>query len=181
MLRNTSESYGWVTIVVHWVMALCIFFIFALGLYMVDLTYYDSWYKGSLSLHKSLGLSLLFVLFLRFMWRSFNEKPKALPGKYWEQLAAHVMHLSLYALLLVLMISGYFISTADGRAISVFELFDLPALPWRIDNQEDIAGQIHEILAWIVMLSVALHALAAIKHHWLNKDDGLKRMFKPKS
>lgn len=145
---------------------------------MVELTYYDAWYKGSLDLHKSLGLISLFALIFRISWRFINPSPAGLPGPRWEKLSAHYMHLGLYALLFILMISGYLISTADGRAIGVFELIYVPALPWGIENQEDIVGELHEILAWLLILMVAVHALAALKHQLINKDNGLGRILK---
>lgn len=178
MLKNSSKSYGWISIVIHWLMAIAIFFMFGLGLYMVDLTYYDAWYKGSLDLHKSLGLVLLGFLIFRIFWRVINTKPTALAGPKWQQRMAHWMHQSLYLVMLLLMVSGYLISTADGRAIVVFDLINISALPWQIENQEDIAGEIHAILSWLLMALSAAHALAALKHHFINKDRTLKRMLK---
>jgi cytochrome b561 len=76
------------------------------------------------------------------------------------------------------MLSGYLISTADGRDISVFGLVSIPASSIAIQNQEDIAGSIHNILAWSLVLLALAHGSAAIKHHFINKNDTLKRMLK---
>ena len=95
-----------------------------------------------------------------------------------ENLAAHLAHLALYALLAGLFVSGYLISTADGLGIEVFGWFELPATLTG-DNQEDLAGEIHEILAWLLMGLVGVHMLAALKHHFINKDQTLTRMIKP--
>lgn len=178
MLKNTLTHYGWLSIALHWLMAVSIFSMFGLGLYMVELTYYDAWYKGSLDLHKAIGVILLLLLILRMLWRAVNINPQALPGVKWEQRSAHIMHIGLYIFMLALMVSGYLISTADGRGIDVFALFNVPALPWGIENQEDIAGEIHEVLAWLLISMASLHGLAAIKHQVINKDGGLMRMFK---
>jgi cytochrome b561 len=78
------------------------------------------------------------------------------------------------------MLSGYLISTADGRGVAVFNLFEIPALPFQFDQQEDIAGSIHEVLAWTLIALTSLHGLAAFKHQPINKDSGLMRMIKPK-
>jgi cytochrome b561 len=75
-----------------------------------------------------------------------------------------------------LMLSGYLISTADGRGIDVFGLFSLPATLSGVENQEDIAGKVHQSLAFILVALVVLHALAALKHHFLDRDATLKRM-----
>ena len=179
-LKNTALSYGLVAIFFHLFMALGVLSMFGLGLYMVELGYYDSWYKGSVALHKSIGICLLGVLILRLLWRIMNKKPLQPAAKtkieQLEQLAAHWMHLALYFIMFLLMVSGYLISTADGRGILVFDLFEVSAISALIENQEDIAGEIHLILAWCLIVSVAVHTLAAIKHHVINKDDTLKKM-----
>ena len=74
------------------------------------------------------------------------------------------------------MITGYLISTADGRALEVFNWFSIPATISGIEHQEDIAGDIHEILAFSLIAIVVLHAAGAIKHHVIDKDNTLKRM-----
>jgi len=180
LIKNTLSSYGIVAITVHWIMALGIFFLFGLGLYMVELTYYDAWYKGSLDLHKSIGVLMFFLWCFRLLWRGFNAKPQPVTAKSLverlEQLAAHWMHKVLYLTMMLLMLSGYLISTADGRGILVFELFEVSAVPAFIENQEDLAGEIHFILAWGLISLVAVHALAAVKHHLIDKDDTLKKM-----
>ncbi len=76
------------------------------------------------------------------------------------------------------MISGYLISTADGRAIDVFGLVSIPALPIDFANQEDIAGIVHEVLAWSLILISTGHVFAALKHHFINKNNTLVRMVK---
>ena len=78
MFKNTPSSYGLVAIIFHWLMALTIFGLFGLGLYMVELTYYDSWYKGSLDLHKSIGITLVAVFLFRILWRALSTQPKPL-------------------------------------------------------------------------------------------------------
>nr|WP_040356716.1 cytochrome b [Colwellia piezophila] len=180
MIKNTENSYGLVAIALHWVMALIIFSLFGLGLYMVELTYYDAWYKGSLDLHKSIGMTLFIIFMLRVFWRMVNVTPKNADQSVSKLAvnAAHYAHLALYALMAFLMIAGYLISTADGRAIDVFGLFSVPAMPISFTNQEDIAGNIHEILAWTLIIFSVGHGLAAFKHHFINKNNTLVRMLK---
>ncbi len=179
MLKNTTLSYGWITIGMHWLLASTILFMFGLGLYMVDLTYYDTWYRGSLNLHKSIGITLMMLWSTVVIWRSMNTKPQPEPAPNHELLAAKAMHWALYLIIAALLITGYLISTADGRSISVFSLFEISALPKLIDNQETIIGEIHEILAWSMIGLVTLHGLAALKHHIIDKDKTLRRMVKP--
>lgn len=180
-LKNTPSHYGWPAIAMHWLMAVIVLGLFGLGLYMVELSYYDSWYRGSLALHKSIGITLLLLWGLRVLWRLLNVSPHSESRnrrQYLEQLAAHWMHIALYAVMLALMCSGYLISSADGRGIHVFDLVTVPALPFNFAQQEDIAGQIHEYLAWTLIAMVTLHALAALKHHFIDKDKTLLKMLK---
>jgi len=178
MLKNSTTHYGWVSIGIHWLMALSVIGMFALGLYMVELTYYDSWYRGSLDLHKSIGILLFFCLGFRIFWRLINVTPEVADKNTpkLEALSASIAHLLLYILMVILMLSGYLISTADGRSIYVFEFIEIPALTFAFENQEDIAGLIHEIIAWALIVLASVHALAALKHHFITKNNTLIRM-----
>ncbi|WP_133405317.1 cytochrome b [Parashewanella tropica] len=176
-LKNSQQRYGLIASLLHWIMALAVFGLFGLGLYMVELTYYDPWYRGSLELHKALGIVLMLTLGLRIIWRWINPRPQDLAtNSTLVNKAAHAAHLLLYLGLLALMISGYLISTADGRSIDVFGVFEVAALPAMHDQQEDIAGVIHWGLAWGLITLTALHIFAALKHHFIDKDNTLRRM-----
>jgi cytochrome b561 len=94
----------------------------------------------------------------------------------WEIKLAHLTHLLLYFLLLAIMVSGYLISTADNRAIEVFGWFAVPATITSLPDQEDIAGKVHLILASILIGLASLHAAAAVKHHFIDRDRSLKRI-----
>lgn len=176
-MNNTSSSYGYVSIFFHWVSALTVFGLFGLGFYMVDLTYYDSWYKTAPDLHKSIGLIFFAFMLLRVLWRIKQVKPDHLAShSAFEKKAGKVIHSVLYLLIFIIMLAGYLISTADGRGIEVFEIITVPAIGFSIENQEDIAGLVHEWLAYLLIVLATLHALAALKHHVIDKDDTLNRM-----
>ncbi|WP_407293149.1 cytochrome b [Stutzerimonas zhaodongensis] len=176
--RNSSSNYGLVSITMHWLVAVAVVGLFALGYWMVGLTYYSSWYRTAPDIHKSIGLLLLALMILRVTWRFLNSGPAPLAthGRL-TRLATKAGHGTLYLGLFAVMISGYLISTADGRSISVFGWFEVPALITSIPNQEDLAGLIHEYFAWGLVIFSGLHALAALKHHFIDRDPTLKRMF----
>ncbi len=174
------SGYGWISIALHWLSALLVFTLIPLGLWMVELDYYDSWYKKGPDLHRSLGVLLALLLMLRLGWRIGSGKP-AYPEDMprWQvQLAVGVHHL-MYLLLFALVITGYLISTADGRAVAVFDWFEIPATLQNIEGQEDIAGDIHFILAMTLLGFVALHLLGAIKHALTGHKQLLLRMLTP--
>lgn len=176
-IRNSKQRWGALSIVLHWLVALCVFGLFGLGFWMTGLDYYHAWYKQGPDIHKSAGVLLLGILLLRLAWRLVNDTPEP-PANHanWEKRLAHAVHLLLYLLLLAIITSGYFISTADGRAIPVFDWFELPAYPLGIEQQEEIAGTIHWYLALTLMSLVGVHAAGALKHHFIDKDETLKRM-----
>ena len=177
-LFNQKNHYGWLSISIHWITAITVIALFILGLWMVELTYYDDWYKQAPFIHKSIGVSLFFLTLLRLLWRKLNSVPENLSThSAVERSAAKFVHIALYVLLFSIMLSGYLISTADGRAIDVFNLLSIPATLYDIDKQEDIAGVIHLVLAIALISLVTVHAGAAIKHHFIDKDRTLKRMF----
>jgi len=172
---NTDQTYGWVSIVMHWLMALMIFGMFALGLWMVELGYYDAWYHDAPYIHKSLGIILLLALIFRLFWRTLNVRP-VLMGLAWEKLVALMVHRLHYILLFVLLLSGYLIPTAEGVGVDVFGLFVVPATFTFDKVQTDMIGALHRYVAWAAMALAGLHAGAALKHHVIDKDITLLRM-----
>jgi len=176
-IRNSSSRYGLVSMVLHWGVAIVVFGMFALGLWMVGLDYYDSWRKAAPDLHRSIGITLFAVMLIRIVWRIVSPPPPTLAsyGK-WTRLGAKFGHLFLYVGLFAVMFAGYLISTADGVGISVFGLFEVPALIDSIPNQADVSGAVHLYLAWVIVIFSVLHGLAALKHHFIDRDVTLKRM-----
>ncbi len=180
IMTNSKIGYGIIAIILHWVMAVIIIALFILGEYMVDLDYYDPWYHLAPWWHKSFGISIFVLLFIRWFWRLINTHPEPLPSyKKWEVKSSKIVHLLFYALLFITCLSGYFIATAKGVSIEVFTWFKLPAITVLSENQADIAANIHELVTHILVALFFLHIMAAFKHHFMNKDITLVRMLKP--
>ncbi|MBD3655224.1 MULTISPECIES: cytochrome b [Marinobacter] len=177
-VRNTSSRFGLVSVVLHWLVALAVFGLFGLGYYMVDLGYYDPWYRKGPDIHRSIGILLFIVMLGRLAWRWGNRTPAPLAThKRWEVLTAHATHGLLYLLIFVAMVSGYLISTADGSAIDVFGWFRVPSVTGQVKGLEDSAGAVHYWSTWVLVLLAVTHALAALKHHIFDRDQTLRRMF----
>lgn len=177
---NTKDSYGVVAILLHWIMAILIVGLFVLGVYMVDLDYYSKWYNAAPWWHKSLGMVTFFSLIVRIVWVIANQGPIPLVTyKRWESVAAKVTHILFYVLLLLICISGYFITTAKGASIDMFGWFDIPALARLDKSLAETSGEIHEIAAYVMALLFLLHVCATVKHHFLDKDATLIRILKP--
>ncbi|SDN89876.1 cytochrome b [Vreelandella arcis] len=180
MWRNTRVGWGVISIALHWLSAITIIGLFALGWWMTGLGYYDPWYNLGPWVHRSIGILLLLATLARIMWRLVQPTPYA-QGSRFEILLAHLGHITLYLLLLTVLCTGYLISTADGSGISVFDWFVVPALVHDLPQQELIAGDLHWYSAWGLILLALGHALAAFKHHFRDGHDTLVRMLKTAS
>ncbi|MEW6765505.1 MAG: cytochrome b [Pseudomonadota bacterium] len=177
MLGSSSTRFGPLAVLFHWTVFLGVFALFALGLYMTELDYYHPWYNSAPAVHKAAGILLLGLVLLRGAWRLFDRPPAPLDThSTLERWTARAVHGALYALLVLVPLSGILIATADGRPIDVFGWFDVPALVSGLPRQEDMAGELHESLSWMLVGLASLHALAALKHHIFDHDDTLRRM-----
>lgn len=179
MIKDSPKGFGLVAITIHWVSALLIFFLFGLGIYMVGLSYYDDWYHKGPELHVSLGLVVLLLMLARIVWRLVNPAPLDLPAKPLQKKAAKAVKLALYIFIMVVLISGYLITTAEGQPASLFNLIKFPVLVELSPANVDLAGELHEYFAWGIMALVIIHAMGALVHHFILRDRTLVRMIKP--
>jgi cytochrome b561 len=177
MLKNSSTRYGALSKSLHWSVALLIIGLVWLGWYMVDLTYYDRWYNDSLSTHKALGMLVLILAVAKVGWTLYSRPPELVASlRGWERAAARVTHFTLYFMMLAIPLTGYAISTSKGDAVSVFGWFQIPAVFPVGEGLRDLAIELHFYFAYVTAALVVLHASAALKHHFVDKDDTLKKM-----
>ena len=179
-VKNTPpRGYGLVGRLLHWSIAVLILGLVWLGWYMVGLTYYDKWYNASLHYHRSLGLLALALALCMLVWRWQTPRPVPLPDiSRRERLAARVMHGILWCMMLLLPVSGYLISTSAGQPVPLFNGVSLPALADVDERLRELAVSAHFYLAYGAIALVVGHAGAALKHHFIDRDDTLKRMLR---
>ena len=174
-LKNTKDSYGLVAKIFHWPMALIILGLILVGLYMssvepspekLQLIYY----------HKSFGILILWLVGLRLIWRAFNKPPIALPNhKGWERLLAKLAHFFLYAAMIGMPLSGWLMSSAGEYPVPFFGL-EMPDLVSKNPDLGSLMHSVHEVLAYMLIGVIILHSLGALKHHFMDEDETLKRM-----
>lgn len=177
MKVNKPGRYSLIAVIFHWLTVPLVVTLFGLGLWMDGLDYYHAWYQKAPQLHVALGVTLTVLVLGRLVFRLTNNYPESLPThSAWERNTARAVHILLYLLMLGMFTSGYLIVTAEGEPLSVYGWFELPSLFSSDDNLQDVAGEVHEYAAFILIALAALHALAALKHHFVDRDETLKRM-----
>ena len=162
----------------HWLCAALALGLAALGAWMTELDYDHPWQMSSLDWHRSLGMLALAAVFARFGWRlaARREYPPPLPElKSWEVWSARAAHWILLALLALVPATGYMISTSAGAGVSVFGWFEVPALA-PMKEARDFFEDAHWWSAYGMVALAAVHASAALKHHFADKNDSLRRM-----
>ena len=173
---NEQTHYTGTAKSLHWLMALMIFGLLALGLYMADLPLSPEKLK-LYSWHKWAGVTLFVLLLPRLAWR-ISHRPPALPEHMSKmvRLTSHLAHIALYVLMVALPLSGCLMSSAKGYQTVWFGILPIPDLIPKDKVMGDYLKEVHESLSWVLMMILAAHIVAAIKHHFVDKDDVLMRM-----
>ncbi|MDX1916124.1 MAG: cytochrome b [Methylophilus sp.] len=193
----TNQKYNKVAVILHWLIAFAIFGMFALGWYMSDLPKeapkqmaFDLFdlgiYTWQLSeevsprnfyfnLHKSIGITILGLVLIRFLWRITHKPPAILTSyKAWERKTATAAHHTLYLLMFAMPASGLIMSMSGKYGVKWFGI-DLFA---GTENKalRDFFKEAHEVIGAVLLILVVLHIVGAIKHKLIDKDETMKRM-----
>jgi cytochrome b561 len=196
-MNQSTTRYTKTAKILHWLIAVAIFGMFALGWYMSELPKegpkqlaYDlfDWgiYTWTLSeeasprtfyfnLHKSIGITLLALVIVRIFWRLTHKAPAMLASyKAWETKLASGVHRLLYVLMVALPLSGLVMAVASKYGVKWFGLEFIGGL----DNKplREVFKEAHEIIGVVILLIIILHILGALKHKFIDKDETLDRM-----
>jgi len=186
MWGNSRVRYGAVAMALHWLLAAMILFMLGLGLFMTRLEDTDPRTFPLFQLHKSIGLTILMLSFARLGWRLANPVPALPPAMgAGARFAARAVHLLFYVLMIAIPVMGW--ATVSSAPLGVptmwFGLFEWPHIPFLADlpraEKRMIEGPLattHALLALSMLALVVLHAAAALKHQFRDRDDVLKRM-----
>jgi cytochrome b561 len=178
-LGNTEHRYGWIAILLHWSMAALLIALVALGIYMVRLpdVGFNQVKITLILVHKALGMAALAALGLRVLWRVTNALPHFVAGlPQWQRVSAIFVHLWLYALMIVLPVTGWLMSSAGGYPTPIFSWFNLPDLIGPNEHLFRTLIDLHRWLGYAFAGVVALHAAAALRHHFVLRDETLRKM-----
>jgi cytochrome b561 len=178
-LENREDQYGAIALLLHWTMALLVIGLAALGLYMVALpdVGFNTTKITLVLYHKEFGVLAFVLLAMRLCWRVTQILPRLVESlPEWQKMIARFVQLCFYGLLAALPLSGYLMSSAAGIPVSFFGLGMLPDLVHRDEDLFHRYDSIHQWLAYLLIFLVLVHAAAALKHHFVSKDDSLRKM-----
>jgi len=174
--RNSMDRYGLIAISFHWLMAIIIIGLIALGVYMVPLS------VSSLKLklyrwHKEFGLIILYLIFFRLAWRLADRTPSLLGQlPWWQKIAAKTVHATLYFFMFIVPMTGWLLTSATGFPVSFFGWFLMPDL---VQPNEVVRVWMvfsHKWLSYIMAGLICVHIAATIQHYVVHKDNILRKM-----
>ena len=173
--RNTTRSWGSLSKAFHWLIVLLIINQWWIAERADDL-------KGlakleALGTHKSFGMTILMLAVLRLLWRLMNPTPELTSEtKPWERALARISHVSLYVLIFAMPLTGWMMSSAKNYPVSWFKLFQFPDLVAPAEQTFHQMQDLHHLLFKVLVGVALLHVAGALKHHFIDRNDVLKRM-----
>ena len=178
--KSTLENWGWLTRALHWLIALAVLGMLAAGLYAGSLDTStpagDLRYYAVIDVHKSFGLTILMLMAFRLVWRLAERTPTLSPMvPTWEKILARTSQVLLYLGLFLLPVTGWLWASAYGEPVRFFG-FKLPGLVHLTGPDATLAHHIHIITAFVLMAIVGLHVLGALKNHFVDRNDVLRKM-----
>jgi cytochrome b561 len=174
--RNTTRSWGALSKALHWIIVILIINQWVIGA-RADALPNGLAKLQTLAWHKSFGITILMLAVVRLAWRLMNPTPDlSSETKSWERVLAKLSHFLLYVLIFAMPLTGWMMSSARNFSVSWFRLFQLPDLVAPSEQTFRLMHDLHHTL-FAVLLGVALlHVAGALKHHFIDKNDVLKRM-----
>lgn len=177
--RNTEIRFGVVAQFFHWAIVALIITQYTLVEIFDDMPLGMAKIR-MIGYHKAVGMTVLMLAVPRLIWRWINPVP-TLPGnlKPYERHLAHISHFLLYLLIFAIPLSGWIMSSVAKIPVSYFGWFTFPDFIGQHKSLVDPVKEVHEVLNVILLVTVTVHVAAALKHHFILKDDVLKRMLLP--
>lgn len=175
-MATATDRYGKLSIIVHWTTLAILVAVYAC-IELRELYPRGSEIRAMLKTwHYMLGLTVFFLVWLRIAARLLGRTPPIVPAvPTWQLIIANIVELTLYALMIVLPLLGWIMLSAEGEVIPFFGL-ELPALTGTDETLAERVEELHETLATAGYFLIGLHAIAALFHHYVQRDNTLRRM-----
>ena len=175
MSAPAAAAYTRTAIALHWLAGVLILCGFALGLWMTSLPIAPRTLR-IYGYHKWVGITVFLLAVARLAWRSAHPPPPPVAMPEWQRRAAAATHALLYALMLAIPLSGWIYSSATGVQVVWLGLVPLPDLVPKDKTLAAVLKAVHGALNFTLLALVIIHAGAALKHHFVDRDAVLRRM-----
>lgn len=173
--RNTQHSWGSLSKALHWIIVVLIINQWVIAERAEELKFSEK--IAMLGWHKSFGMTILALAVIRLIWRWMNPVPELIAEtRPWERVLAKISHLLLYGLIFAMPISGWLMSSAKNTPVSWFKLFQIPDLVAPDKAFGASMDNLHHLLFKVLVVVAALHIAGALKHHFIDRNDVLRRM-----
>lgn len=174
MIRNTMTSYGSAAKFFHWLIFILLFCMITFGFFLEDVP--KDYQPVTYNIHKLTGLAILVLMLLRGIWALMNPKPVLPFGTpNWQRYAEHIVHFSLYALVIAMPLVGWIGSSAAGRPPHIGEFVFMLSVQ-QSKALVEACFEAHEVIAFLIIFFVTIHVAAALYHYFIKNDGILERM-----
>lgn len=170
-----AGGYGLVAKTLHWLIVVLLAAQYAVGSIMPHIGR-GTTDDGYVAWHISIGAAILFFIVLRLAWRLTHAVPQLATIALWQQRAAEAVHWSLYGLILIMALLGWAATSFRGWPVKLFGMVTLPPLANTGDQWAHTAGDIHDLLVYVLLAFIVVHVGAALYHHFILRDRVLRRM-----
>jgi len=175
MNRTAMRKYSGLAMLLHWLIAVLVIVAWRISEAAEEAARADR--EAIMVNHFAIGVILFVLVAVRLVWRQVSPPPPSADHAPWERTLAKAVHFAFYGLLLAMPIAGWVAISSFGEPIGVFGLFTVPALPVGIDEARGEAiFELHGTAGIALLVLIAVHALAALKHTIVDKDGTLLRM-----
>lgn len=180
-MTTSTKTYTATAKWLHWIMAILIITASIIGIYAASLHYgidaaHDAQKAGTITIHKQIATTTLFLIVIRVLWRFWHKPPKISGETPMMESVKHYGHILLYLLMIAVPLSGWAKSSADGYHIPVAWLFTIPRLMGKNPDIAPYLTELHMILGWAIVVVVAGHTLVALKHYLIDHDETMQSM-----
>lgn len=175
--RNTGDAYGLVSKLLHWLLAFSIIGLIAIGWYMARLNDEDILYWRLLDFHQALGLGVLVLAGVKTVWLFISPNPRQLPElASWERRTARTVYLAFISAMVIIPVTGLLFVATNGEAVDVYGLITIPEMGHLSKGVRADLSNVHYFMSYGCAMLIALHIIAALKHHFIDLNSSLRRM-----
>jgi len=175
--RNTRNEFGLISKLLHWLIAMAMISMIAMGWYMIGLDEESVAYWRFFDLHVAIGTAMIIFFLLKIIWMAVSPSPGYVPGlKAWERFFAGGVHIFFIVAIGLIPVAGFLYVASEGEAINIYDAIEIPDIGTLSKSVRDMLYDVHMYIAYCCAALIVVHIMAALKHHFVDLDDTFRRM-----